>query len=101
MSAPGRTGRAPPTAHQRSVFAERSLWNIDGGSASLRLDVEGPDDVAPLLDFVGDELAKVGGRKREHGAAEIGKPRPEFRVGERGTDLPVELVDNFGRRAFG
>ena len=31
------------------------------GSGSRRLDVEGPDDVAPLLRFVGDELAKVGG----------------------------------------
>ena len=29
------------------------LWNIDSGSASLRLDVEGPDHVAPLLGFVG------------------------------------------------
>src|SRR6516165_5712470 len=28
-------------------------------SASLRLDVEGPDDLAPLFGFVGDELAKV------------------------------------------
>src|SRR6266699_103415 len=49
---------------RRPLFAERALWNIDSGSASLRLDVEGPDDVAPLLRFVGDELAKVGGRKR-------------------------------------
>jgi putative tryptophan/tyrosine transport system substrate-binding protein len=40
-------------------FAER--WNVDSGSASLHLDVEGPDDVAPLLGFVGDELAEVGG----------------------------------------
>ena len=28
---------------------------------SLRLDVGGPDDLAPLLGFVGDELAEVGG----------------------------------------
>jgi len=37
------------------------LWKIDGGSASLRLDVEGPDEFTPLLGFVGDELAKVSG----------------------------------------
>ena len=34
----------------------------DSERASLGLDVERPDDVAPLLGFVGDELAKVGER---------------------------------------
>src|SRR6516162_11190538 len=34
---------------RRPPFAERDLWNIDSGSASLRLDVEGPDEFAPLL----------------------------------------------------
>ena len=37
-----------------------TLWNIDSGSASLRLDVGGPDDVAPLLRFVGDEFPERG-----------------------------------------
>jgi hypothetical protein len=70
---------------QRDVMEYRP----DSGSASLRLDVEGPDDVAPLLRFVGDELAKVGGRKREHGAAEIGKPRLDIGIGEASVDLLV------------
>jgi hypothetical protein len=39
---------------------------------SLRLDVEGPDEVTPLLRFVGDKLAKVSGRKRERVATQIG-----------------------------
>src|SRR5215475_3197979 len=82
---------------RRPLFAERALWNIDSGSASLRLDVEGPDDVAPLLRFVGDELAKVGGREREHGAAEGGKPRLDIGIGEASVDLLVELVDDLGR----
>ena len=44
-------------------FAERELWNISGSqSALLRLDVGRPDHLAPLLSFVGDELAEVGGR---------------------------------------
>ena len=30
------------------------------GLASLRLDVEGPDDVAPLLGFVGNEFSERG-----------------------------------------
>src|SRR6516165_3427535 len=42
-----------------------SAWPNSRDSASLRLDVEGPDDVAPLLRFVGDELAGVGGRTDE------------------------------------
>jgi len=37
-----------------------ALWNIDSGSALLRLDVEGPDDVAPLLGFVGNEFSEFG-----------------------------------------
>src|SRR6266508_2834189 len=45
-------------------------------AASVRLDVEGPDDVAPLLRFVGDELAEVGGRARKHRAAKV----PELRL---------------------
>src|SRR5262245_13058941 len=40
---------------KRYGMSERS------GPASLRLDVEGPHDVAPLLGFVGDVLAEVGG----------------------------------------
>jgi hypothetical protein len=39
------------------------------GSTSLRLDVEGPDDVAPLLGFVGDVLAEIGRRANHHCAA--------------------------------
>src|SRR5262245_61047572 len=53
-------------------FAERALWNIDSGSASVRLDVEGPDDLGPFLGFVGDELAKVGGRAGKNRAAQAG-----------------------------
>src|SRR5215470_12966511 len=82
------------------LFAERELWNIDGGSASLRLDVEGPDDVAPLLRFVGNELAKVGGREREHVGAQVGKPRLDLGISKVSVDLLVELVDNLSGRVF-
>ena len=81
-------------------FAERALWNIDSGSASLRLDVECPDDVAPFLRFVGDELAKVGGRQRECVAAQVGKPRLELGIGKASVDLLVELLDDLGRRGL-
>src|SRR6516225_9388988 len=61
-------------------------WGIDGGSASLHLDVEGPDKFAPLLRFVGDEFAKVSGRKRERVATQIGKPRLVLPIGEGSVD---------------
>src|SRR5436309_3426116 len=71
--------------HERDVMEYRP----DSGLASLRLDVEGPDDVAPLLGFVGDELAKVGGREREHVAAQVGKPRLDLGISEASVDLLV------------
>src|SRR5262249_40934436 len=75
-------------------------YQPDSGSGSFRLDVEGPDDVAPLLSFVGDELAKVGGREHEHVATQVGKPRLDLRIGEASVDLSVELVDDLGRRGL-
>jgi hypothetical protein len=41
-------------------------YRLDSGSASVRPDVEGPDDVAPLLRLVSDELAEVGWRARDN-----------------------------------
>jgi hypothetical protein len=44
-------------------FVERNLWNIDVATlGSLGFDVGRPDHLAPLLGFVRDELAEVGGR---------------------------------------
>jgi hypothetical protein len=77
-----------------------SLWNIENGSASLCLDVEGPDDVAPLLRFVGDELAEVVGRTDERCATQIGEPRHHLMIGESGVDLVIELLDDLGRRGL-
>jgi hypothetical protein len=57
-------------------------WLVkDKKIASLSLDVKGPDEVAPLVRFVGDELAKVSGRKRERVATQVGKPRLVLRIG--------------------
>src|SRR6476469_1250189 len=54
---------------------------------SLRSDVGRPDHLAPLLGFVGDELAEIGGRAAEHRAVERGKPGLELGIGECGVDL--------------
>src|SRR5262249_10793260 len=61
-------------------------------SASLQLDVEGPDEVAPLLRFVGDELAKVSGRKRERVATQVGKPRLVLPIAQPSVYLLLHLV---------
>src|SRR5262249_57084970 len=60
-------------------FAERDVveYRPDSGSASLRLDVEGSDDGAPLLGFVGDGLGGVGGRCRNAEAPNAGEPWPD------------------------
>src|SRR5262245_66333966 len=92
-----RRGRAGSAA-RREGFAERALRNIDSGSASLRLDVEGPDHVAPLLRFVGDELAKVGGRADKWCDAQISKTRLDLGIGKTHVDIFIELVDGLRRR---
>src|SRR5262249_441571 len=68
---------------------------------SLRLDARELHHLAPLLGLICDELSKVGGRERKHIATDVGKLRLQLGIGERGVDLPVELVDDLGRRIFG
>src|SRR5262245_12006711 len=65
----------------------------------LRLDVGRPNHLAPLLGFVGDELAEVGRRANKHRAAEVSKPRLQPRIGNTGVNLLVKLLDNVGWRA--
>src|SRR5262249_52886601 len=91
-----------PRRHSRTpaISPNGSYGTSSWACRSLRLDVGGPDDVAPLLRLVGDELAKVGGREREHVATQVGKPHLDLGVGEARVDLPVELVDDFSRRVF-
>ena len=38
-----------------------TLWNVGRGPPLLRLDVGGPDHLAPLLGFFGDEFPEFGG----------------------------------------
>jgi hypothetical protein len=46
----------------RIDFAERDVMEYRAATSLFRLDVGCPDYLAPLLGFVGDELAKTGGR---------------------------------------
>src|SRR6478672_2742518 len=65
-------------------------------SSLLRLNVGRADYLSPLLGLFGDELAEIGRRATEHHAIQGGKPRLDFRIGEAGIDLLVQLLDNFG-----
>src|SRR6266478_764072 len=51
------------------------------GAGSLPLDARKLDHPGPLLGFLGDELAEVGGRTREYRCAHVGEPCPDFGIG--------------------
>ena len=57
------------------------------GIPSSRFDVCKLDHLGPLLSLIGDELAKIGGRKRKRGATELIKPSVDVGVCERGIDF--------------
>src|SRR5262249_45390146 len=65
-------------------------------TSSLRLDVGGPDHLAPFLGFLGDQLAELDRRSRQRRAAEVGETGLHLRVVESRVDLLVELVDDLG-----
>src|SRR6266545_7005976 len=68
---------------------------------SVRFNVRQLYHFAPLLGFVGDELAEIGGRAAKRGAIQVGKLCLEPGIGECGVDLLVELVDDLGGRVPG
>src|SRR5262249_35885418 len=84
---------------QHPPLAERALRNIlPHPHGSVRLNARELDHLRPFLGFVGDELAKVGGREREHVATEVEKPCLDLGIGKASVDLLVELLDDLGRR---
>src|SRR5262249_47295952 len=68
---------------------------------SIRLDVGSPDHFRPLLGFINDQLAEIGGRAGRRGAPHVDESRLDLWVRQPGVDLPVELVDDLGRRVPG
>src|SRR5262249_56860566 len=71
-----------------------------GTAASVRLDVEGLDHFAPLLDFVGDQLSAVGGRAWQRPCTHLGESGLEFRIGKSRVDLSIQPIDDISRRVF-
>src|SRR5215203_5361288 len=84
-----------PYATWAMWFAERELRNVNQG-LSLRLDIRGPDHLAPFLCIIGDELAEVGRRAGNHRAAQIAELRFDSGIRETRIDLLVEPVDDLG-----
>src|SRR5262249_41594813 len=81
-----------------------TLWKVSPSSAetsSLRLDVGGPDHLAPLLGFLSDELCEVGRLARKRGAAQLGEPRLDLGIGEARIDFLVKLVHYLGWSVLG
>src|SRR5262245_28882497 len=103
-----KTGSAlAPTVRRRNCrrgsFIAPSLkyGRTVGSSASLRLDVCGPDDVASLLGFLCEEFLEVGGRTSKYVATQFGHPRLHHWISEGRVDLSVDPFDDLGRGALG
>src|SRR6516162_7938432 len=71
---------------------------LNGTTVSVRFDAHGLHHLAPLLDFLGDELPEVGRRTGKRRTAQVGKPRVHLWVGEGRIDLFVEFVDDLSGR---
>src|SRR6516164_2385105 len=65
------------------------------GPALFRLNVCRANDLAPLVDTFGDELAEISGAHRHRHATEIGEPRLDLGIGKSSIDLLVEFLDDF------
>jgi hypothetical protein len=88
-----------PTAERFSATGRYGTSAVTADQSALM-----PANLITLAHFSvssGDEPAKVGRRADKRCGSEVSQLRLDFQIGERGIDLPVELVDDFGRRAFG
>ena len=68
-----RYERAPVHSITSSASASSVGGIASSGSGLPRLDVDRLDHFAPLLGFVGDELAEIGRRQRKHGPHHNGR----------------------------
>src|SRR5215468_9844568 len=72
-----------------------------GMLGSLRLDVGCFDHLAPLLGFIGKELAEFRGRHRQRHSAEVGQSSLYPWIRKRSVDSSVELIEDFRRDDLG
>src|SRR5262245_44604452 len=69
--------------------------------ASLGLDGRELDYLGPLLSFIDNELAEVGGREGILSATFVGRPRHYFEIGESSLDFSIQPIHEFGGRILG
>src|SRR5262245_42231575 len=92
----------PRRKPERPRFSRNGCYGIlDRDCPSFRLDVSGPDHLAPLLGFVSNVLGEVGGRAGKHRDAQVVKSSFDLWIGESRVDFAVELVDYLGGRIPG
>src|SRR5262245_39871458 len=89
-----------PSAAIRGTKRYGKSFRSSAETSSLRLDVGGPDHLAPFLGFRGDQLAELSRRSRQRRAGEVSETGLHLRVVESRVDLLVELVDDLGRRGL-
>src|SRR5215472_11389861 len=89
-----------PSAAIRGTKRYGKSFRSSAETSSLRLDVGGPDHLAPFHGFRGDQLAELSRRSRQRRAAEVSETGLHLRVVESRVDLLVELVDDLGRRGL-
>src|SRR5262249_24469448 len=69
--------RSPsPRGGASDIRRTADMEYLIGTAMSVRFDVEGPDHLGPLLRFVGDELAEIGGQARKHRTAFFSETPP-------------------------
>src|SRR4051812_31072000 len=56
------------------------------------------DQLAPLLGFFGNELAKIGRRSSKYRGSQVRKSRLQRGIDEPRVDFGVELVNDLSRR---
>jgi len=83
------------------VFAERCYGMSRLVARSFCFDAGELGYLAPLLHFIGDQLAEVAGREDKWCAPQIGEPSLDLGIGEARVDLPVEPVDDLAWRVLG
>src|SRR6186713_1449778 len=82
-------------------FPQEQIGDTCRTRKSPRLEARESNDLGPFFSFLGDELAELCGRTCKHGAAQVGKSRFHFGIGEGRVDFLVKRLDDVAGRIRG